>query len=740
MAKPPIFFKGVFIMYFYRDIILHYFEEKYYNDFLSLTPVERNTRLFVNYLNEIPLHLEPGDQIAGHFGYKDVLPAAVAETIERYKKRKQREQQEQFNAMTGPDNYYTLAETYSTHGSPGIWGHHTLNYESILKKGLRGYIYEIKKELEATPAGEESKRAYLKAMITCLEAGRTFASRFAAPAEYQLRAETDKKEILRLKRIIAACRKVPHEPATDFFEALQALFLLREMDDASDHMGASISFGSFDQFMYPYYLASRKKGVTDDEMEVWLLSLFKLLDDYDGQDCVISVGYQDENGRDHTNELSALLIRAEKKNKLRAPLFVARVSSSTPDDVLLSMMDAPLFEKGQPTFYSEEGCRKAIMCRGEAWKPEYAQKYCINSCMGMMIPGMESPTLWGGLMNMHLPLELAINYGSPLMGMFPFHMETEPVLDFENVEELFSQYEKYLRELFVLITDYNKEKIVWYAANDPNPFVSALMPHCVKAGKDRWDNGGSDFRTVTLECFCFGMAADAITAIDKLVFREKKHTIEEFIAAAQNNYEGYEQLRNDILACPKYGSGDPVAEANAQRVMNMAADICESLHYDNLYYLPSLHTLTYDVIQGRKIYASLDGRLSGHPINKNAGPANTVRSLGPTVTAMSAAGLPQERMSGGQAIDLYFPSDSFAAEEKRKKVATLVKTYLLNGGLQINVNSLSAETLQKAFDKPWEYPDLIVRIGGHSRYFKEMRDDVRREFIQRFAIEGSVRA
>jgi len=724
-------------MYHYRANIPHYFDEKYYQEYKELTPLQRNTKLFVNYLNEIPIHIESGDFVAGHFGYKDVLPAAVAECISRYDARKVREQQEAFSKMTGPDNYYTLAESYSTHGHPGIWGHHTLDYENILKKGLKGYIEDINAELSVTSDEETDKKEYLKAMITCLEAGKNFALRFAAVADSQLRNETDKAEQLRLKRIISACRRVPYQPAADFFEALQALFILREMDDCSDHMGASISFGTFDKFMYPYYKFSKEHGISDETMITWLLSFFKLIDDYDGQDCVISVGYRDENGKQTLNELSYLLIEAEKRNKLRAPLFVARISKDTSDDDLLKLVDASLFEKGQPTFYSEDGCFDAIVKRGEAWKPEYAKNYCLNSCMGMMIPGMESPTLWGGLMNMHLPLELAINYGSPLMGMFPFTMQTEPVLDFNNVDELFEQYEKYLRELFVLICDFNREKINWYAENDPNPFVSALMPRCIKTGKDHWADGGCDFRCVTLECFCFGMAADAITAIDELVIKQKKYTIEDFIAAVQSNYEGYDQLRNDILACAKYGSGDPVADGNCQRIMNMAADICESLHYDNLYYLPSLHTLTYDVIQGRKIYASLDGRLSGTPINKNAGPTNTVRGLGPTVTAASAASLPQHRMSGGQPIDLYFPADCFSDDDKKKKAATLIKTYLTTGGLQMNVNALSAETLQNAYEKPWEYPDLIVRIGGHSRYFKEMKEDIKLEFIRRFAIEGS---
>ena len=72
---------------------------------------------------------------------------------------------------------------------------------------------------------------------------------------------------------------------------------------------------------------------------------------------------------------------------------------------------------------------------------------------------------------------------------------------------------------------------------------------------------------------------------------------------------------------------------------------------------------------------------------------------------------------------------------KRRKIAALIRTYLTAGGLQLQVNGLSAQTLQKAYDAPEQYEDLIVRIGGHSRYFNELSNEVKKEFIHRISIE-----
>jgi pyruvate-formate lyase len=45
------------------------------------------------------------------------------------------------------------------------------------------------------------------------------------------------------------------------------------------------------------------------------------------------------------------------------------------------------------------------------------------------------------------------------------------------------------------------------------------------------------------------------------------------------------------------------------------------------------------------------------------------------------------------------------------------------------------DTLKKAYADPAAYPDLIVRIGGHSRYFNDFDDTMKRRFIERFEVE-----
>ena len=50
--------------------------------------------------------------------------------------------------------------------------------------------------------------------------------------------------------------------------------------------------------------------------------------------------------------------------RLRAPILAARISRKTPDRIVDQLIDESLFTIGQPTFYGEESCRKAVAGRG----------------------------------------------------------------------------------------------------------------------------------------------------------------------------------------------------------------------------------------------------------------------------------------------------------------------------------------------------------------------------------------
>ena len=72
------------------------------------------------------------------------------------------------------------------------------------------------------------------------------------------------------------------------------------------------------------------------------------------------------------------------------------------------------------------------------------------------------------------------------------------------------------------------------------------------------------------------------------------------------------------------------------------------------------------------------------------------------------------------------------------KIKALLKTYFQLGGLQVHVNSVDLALLEKAYEDPQAYPNVVVRIGGYSRRFIELSRNAQQEFIQRFRQEKGV--
>ncbi len=236
----------------------------------------------------------------------------------------------------------------------------------------------------------------------------------------------------------------------------------------------------------------------------------------------------------------------------------------------------------------------------------------------------------------------------------------------------------------------------------------------------------------------FAHAADAISAIDELVFKQKKYTLDEIMAAARDNYKGGEKSLRvfaDLRKAPKYANGSDYADGNASFVLDALADACEQQYVGNIRFIPTCHTIDANVKFGKAMYASLDGRRDGEAVGKNAGPVLTVIKSTPTDFMNAAAGIPNVRYSGGVPIDIYVMDNILKSKENRDKFRGLLKTYFRAGGMQVQVNSVNIELLKKAYEEPENHPHVIVRKGGFSLYFTDLEKDVQKDMIERFEKE-----
>ena len=61
----------------------------------------------------------------------------------------------------------------------------------------------------------------------------------------------------------------------------------------------------------------------------------------------------------------------------------------------------------------------------------------------------------------------------------------------------------------------------------------------------------------------------------------------------------------------------------------------------------------------------------------------------------------------------------------------LTKAYLKRGGMEVQYNVVSSETMRAAQKDPDSYRNLVVRIAGYSAYFVELNRDCQNDIIRR---------
>ena len=104
--------------------------------------------------------------------------------------------------------------------------------------------------------------------------------------------------------------------------------------------------------------------------------------------------------------------------------------------------------------------------------------------------------------------------------------------------------------------------------------------------------------------------ADAMAAIRKLVFDDKKYTLEQLNEALKADFVGYEQIHTDCLNAPKYGNDDDYADLIAADLINYTE--MEHRKYKTLYSVMSHGTLSIsnNTPLGQMTGASAGGRQS----------------------------------------------------------------------------------------------------------------------------------
>ncbi|MCF0153394.1 MAG: glycyl radical protein [Megasphaera sp.] len=426
-------------------------------------------------------------------------------------------------------------------------GHVCVDYGKVLREGFSGIIREAeaqKAKLSGALPEDMKKRDFYDAVIITYKAAIAYAHRYADLCEQLAGREGDQTRKAELLKMAANCRRVPEQPATTWWEALQAFWFVQLILQI-ESSGHSISPGRFDQYMYPY-LEGDKNISRDFAQElldnVWIKfnDLNKTRDAVSDQAFAgyaifqnIQCGGQDEDGVDATNPLSYMMIDAAAHVAMAAPSFSIRYSNRTPDEFLYRACELVRLGLGYPAMYNDEVIIPSMMNRGIPLKD--ARNYCIIGCVEPQVPHKTEGWHDAAFFNIAKVLDITLHNGRN--GQVQLGPKTGEMKDFQNLGELMQAYKTQMEYFVKLLVEADNAVDYAHAERAPLPFESALVDDCLGRGKSMQE-GGAIYNFTGPQAFGVADNGDSFMAIQKHVFEKGEVTMEELQAAMDHNF-GY---------------------------------------------------------------------------------------------------------------------------------------------------------------------------------------------------------
>jgi formate C-acetyltransferase len=228
-------------------------------------------------------------------------------------------------------------------------------------------------------------------------------------------------------------------------------------------------------------------------------------------------------------------------------------------------------------------------------------------------------------------------------------------------------------------------------------------------------------------------AANALYAIEQLVFVQKRYTLAELVSLLKGNWADDEFTRHDVMTrFPKFGNDDDAVDAHAVRAAEIFVDEVKKAsptpNGRKLY--PSVYSLWHHRAYGKHCAASADGRLAGEELSESQSPVYGTEENGPTAMFNSVAKLPLSMTPSG-GINVKFQPRLFSGTDGHKNLAALIAGYFKKGGMHVQINVIGRETLIDAQKHPEKHKNLMVRVVGYSAYFVTLSPEQQQEIIAR---------
>jgi pyruvate-formate lyase len=628
------------------------------------------------------------------------------------------------------------------YSGPCFEGHITPGLEYILSQGIDGYrrrIVEYQHTFEASGISDpERERFYEAALLSC-DSVLLYAERHRQVA-MRLAQTADPMRVDELQDAVQVLDRVPARPAQTLREALQSYWLayiLVTLEMGGCCPGGGLGLGRIDQFLYPYYRRDLEAGRITRAQALELIEQFLLcfchVDYYTNHQLYTpgsqaSLGGITPSGDDAFNDLSEMIMEASLRINMPAPYISLRLYRGASARYWQAAANYIASGLGFPVV-NDEVLIPAMLRHGRSLGD--ARDYICSCCYENTIPGREAFHPSGVFINLPLLLELALNRGCSALTGQAVGCAAPPAEDFATFEELYAAFETQVRFALQHIVDATNRADRAHGTYRRYPLMSLFIDDCLARAQDVCSGGA---RYNLFGCVVGGIPnlVNSLAAIRQCVFENHSMTMQDLLTALRADFVGYESVRRQLLAAPKWGNDMAEVDSLAGRVAELLYNaLAPQTNARGGRWQLALYSFVANHWMGSVLGASADGRRARDILTRNMNPSWGSDRKGPTAILQSLSHIDYTTSPDGSSLDLRFDPATFTTLVLRQDFVAFLKAFVDLGVMEMQISVVDTATLLDARAHPEQYPHLLVRVAGYSARFVDLTSVEQEELIGR---------
>ena len=637
---------------------------------------------------------------------------------------------------------------------------HTIpGFPTFFKKGVDGLIKETIEMGQMT--SDQYKKDFYKGIQLALQGVLNYTHNLSKEAE-RLSSEIDesnisqlmkirKKELMHISKIL---QNIPAKPPQTLEEAIITIWIMWiALTHENAHMG--LSLGRLDHWLQPYFEADMKKITSEEEKELYIKKAIELMGSFflrasdqaplvpdvgnylfggSSQDFALTVGGVDSEGNSAVCDMTFIVLKVAEMLTLRDPNLNARYCPGVNSKEYLDrLIEVNINTHATPSIHNDVQMINALTKIGI--QLEDARTWAATGCVEPTICGKHFGHTNCMMFNTIAAMEMTLNNGiHPVVSTSKqFGPQTGDVNEFKTFDDFVNAFKTQLHFMIEKSVEYNNLLGKGHQILHPSPLLSSLYEGPMDKAKDLVD-GGAIYNTSGVAMIGLADIIDTLKVIKTLVYENKEIDFSTLNEHVRNNFstpEG-ELILKKIKSIPKFGTDDSETTELGQEIIDYVYDDFYSFeNYRGGRYLVGFWSMSNHVAFGTISGALPNGRKAHEPFTPGLTPVPGERDV-LVENIRSVAALNSEKMPNNLAFNIKLvPGANDSHEDTINYFHAYTKSYFDLGGMQMQFNVVSSDTMRDAMDHPENYGWLLVRISGYNAYFVDLNKELQLELIRR---------